>query len=100
MQDDVLCRVDVEATQRPAASRRLRAEEEVPPDRHERTHREVLVDGGDSARPRLPRRVEDRVFAVEDIPALVGSVDTREDLDEGRLAGPVVAEDAHDLAAV
>src|SRR5690349_10732794 len=37
----------VEEAQRPDVPHRLGAEEEVPPDRHQGHHREVLVDGRD-----------------------------------------------------
>ena len=45
---DPVGRLDVEAAERPPADRRLRAEEEVARDAHQRDHRQVLVDRGDA----------------------------------------------------
>src|SRR4029077_2107016 len=88
----------VEPLQRPSALRRLRAEEEVAPDRHQRHGREVLEDGGDAALLRFTRVVEVRLLAVDEEYALVVLMHAREDLDEGRLARAVVAQHAGDLS--
>src|SRR3954454_1187309 len=87
----------VDAPERPAPLRRLRAEEEVAPDRHQRHRREILEDGGDAALLGVARAVERRVLAVHQQLALVVLVHAREDLDERRLAGAVVAEHARHL---
>ena len=77
---------------------RLGAEEEVPPDRHQRDHRQVLVDGGDAAVQRLARAAEaHRAPSTSNSPRVV-LVHPGEDLDQRRLAGAVVAEHAGDLA--
>ena len=52
--------VDVEALEGAGALGRLGAEEEVPPDRHQRDDGEVLVDGGDAAVQGLARVGEAR----------------------------------------
>ena len=90
----------VEELQRPDPLARLRAEEEVPPDRHQRHHRKVLVDGRNPARACVARRREMHLLAVDDQASAVRLVTAREDLDEARLAGAVVAEDARHLAGV
>src|SRR4051794_5316743 len=90
----------VEPLQRPDARPRLRTQEEVPPDRHQRHHREVLVDGGDSLRAGVARGLERHRLAVDAQAALARLVDAGEDLDEARLACAVVAEDARHLAPV
>lgn len=89
--------VHVEAAQGAAAAGGLGAEEEVPPDGHQGDDGEVLVDGGDAV-------VEGRAGVGEDGLLLdlegagVVPVQPRDDLDEGGLAGAVVAEDTGDLA--
>ena len=80
--------------------RRLGAEEEVPPDRHQRHHGEVLVDRRDALRARVARRAEVDLLSVDEQSALVRLVDARKDLDEARLSRAVVAEDARHLAGV
>src|SRR5581483_5813603 len=79
---------------------RLGAEEEVAPDRHQRDHREVLVDGGDAAGARVARRAEADLLALDENPPAVMLLRAREDLDQARLACAVVAEDARHLAGV
>ena len=51
-------------------------------------------------RPRLARGVEGQVAAVDEQSPLVRRVHAGEDLDQRRLAGAVVAEDAEHLAGV
>jgi hypothetical protein len=77
---------------------RLRAEEEVAGDAHERHDREVLEDGGDSPVQGIAWRGELERLAVHQQRAGVGLVNAREQLDEGGLAGAVVAQEAVDLA--
>ena len=91
---------DVESAQRPHALRRLRAEEEVAPDRHQRHDREVLVDGRDAVGARLARGVEGQLAALDEQSPLVRRVRAGEDLDQRRLAGAVVAQDAEHLPRV
>src|SRR3990172_1737757 len=78
----------------------LRSEEEVAPHRHQRHHGQVLIDGGDAKVERITGRVEQHLLAVDQELALTRLVGPGDDLDEGRLAGPVVAEDASDLPGV
>src|SRR3954464_11451062 len=75
----------------------LRAEEEVPPDRHQRDHREVLVDRRDARVEGVPGCPEGHRLPVEEQLAKVRPVDTGEDLDQRRLARAVVAQHAGDL---
>src|SRR4029077_8742401 len=94
------CKLDVEHPQRPDARGRLGTEEEVAPDRHQRHHREILIDGRDAERARVSRRLEMHGHAIDEQFALVRLMRAREDLDEARLAGPVVAQHARDGARV
>ena len=59
---------EADGTERP---RRLLAEEEVAPDRHQRHRREVLEHGGDAVRPGLARAGEADRLAVDEDLALV-----------------------------
>jgi hypothetical protein len=87
----------VESEERPPAPGRLGAEEEVPPDRHQRDRREVLVDRRDPRIERLPRRSERHRLPVEQHVAPVGAVHAGQDLDQRRLARAVVPQHAGDL---
>lgn len=93
---DALHPGDAQGAQRPLAE--FVAEEEVPPHRHERREREVLVDGRDPARLGGPRRAEPARHAVELHRAVGVVVQAGHDLDQRRLTGAVVAEHARDLA--
>jgi hypothetical protein len=93
-------RLDVEAPYGPGALGDLGAEEEVAPDGHEGDGGEVLVDGGDATVEGLARGGEAHGFAVDEEVALGVPVQPRDDLDEGGLAGAVVAQHAGDLAGV
>ena len=75
----------------------LVAEEEVAPHRHQRHHRQVLVDGGDAAVEGLAGRVEVHVLALDLVGAVGVLVQPGDDLDQGRLAGPVVPKAAGHL---
>src|SRR5579884_1155025 len=88
----------VEAAERPPALCRLRTQEEIARDTHERDHRQVLIDGGDTGIQRITRRGEMHLFPLNEILALAGTVDTGENLDQRRFARAVVAEQAHYLA--
>src|SRR5690606_32132984 len=61
--------------------------------------REVLVDGLDAGCLGFRRRGEAALGAVEDHAAGGRLLAAGDDLDEGRLAGAVVAEERHHLAA-
>src|SRR5262249_61543002 len=62
--------------------------------------REILVDGLDARATRVGRRAEVRALSVkEDLP-LVGLERARQGLDQGRLAGAVVAADRDDLVRI
>ncbi|CAM5711800.1 hypothetical protein SBADM41S_04385 [Streptomyces badius] len=91
---------DVEALEGADARRRLGAEEEVPPDRHQGDDGEVLVDGGDAPVQGVARVGEGGLLALDEEASGVVTVQPCDDLDEGGLAGAVVAEDAGDLARV
>ena len=79
---------------------RLRADEDVLGDAQVGEERRLLEDDRDPGRLRLLGVVEDRLLAVEQQPAGVGPVDAGEDLDERRLAGAVLADEAVHLAGV
>ena len=77
--------------ERPAA--RLVAEKDVLRDGHVVDQRELLVDHRDASRLCVPHRLEAGGGAVDEERAFVriGRIETAEDLDEGRLPGPVLA---------
>ena len=87
----------VEALERREPLGRLVAEEEVAADAHQRHHRQVLVDRRDADVERVAGRVEADRLAVDGERPLVGRVDAGQHLDQRRLAGAVVAEEAVDL---
>jgi hypothetical protein len=62
--------------------------------------REVLIDGLDAGQARRGRRMQRRPLAVEQDLAFVERVDAADALDQGRLAGAVVAEKGKHLAAI
>ena len=110
---DPLARVDVEAEARQEsgrtlahrppvddaeAPRRLRAEEDVLGDREVGRDRELLVHHADTGVLGVAGRAKLHGAAGEREPALVGKVDAREDLHEGRLAGAVLADEGVHLA--
>ena len=88
----------VELLERPEPRRGLRADEEVAADRHKRQHGQVLVNRRDASIQGVARRAEDDRLAVHEERAGVGRVYPRQRLDEGRLPGAVVAEEAVHLA--
>src|SRR5829696_2503585 len=92
--------LDVEAAERSPAGRRLRAEEEVAGDAHQRDHRQILVDRRDAGGERLAWRAEVHLIPFDQVAAFAGRVDAGKDLDQRRLAGSVVAEQAHHLPGV
>ena len=61
--------------------------------------REVLVDDLDAEVRGVPRAVDIDMAALESDLALVEGVDPDDALDQGRLSGPVVADESHDLTA-
>ena len=67
-------------------------------DGQRRDQREILVDGVDPERACVVDRPEGRLLAVDEDPARVGPVEAAQDLDERRLAGAVVADQAEALA--
>ena len=81
-----------------AGPRDLVAEEDVLGDVEVRHQVELLVDRRDAVLDRLRRRRERRLLAVPDEGALVGLVEAGEHLDQRRLAGAVLAEQAVHLA--
>ena len=98
--DNPFRRRGVEPLQRADPLARLGAEEEVPPDRHQRNHRQVLVHGRNAFRPGVARGPEVHLFPRDQQPPGVRLMDPGEELDEARLPGAVVAEDARDLTRV
>ena len=82
----------------PGTLAELVAQEEVTPDRHQRHHGQVLVDGGDAALERLAGRGEVDRGALHLVGARGRLVQPGDDLDQGGLAGPVVTQHAGDLA--
>ncbi len=77
---------------------RLHADEDVLGDGQIGEERRLLEDDRDPGGLRLLGVVEDRLLAVEHEPAGVGPVDAGEDLDERRLAGAVLPDEAVHLA--
>ena len=78
----------------------LAPHEEVARDAHQRVEREILVDRADPRRAGIARRAEvDRLLVDIDL-ALGRLVHAREDADQRRLAGAVVAEQRVHLAAI
>ena len=59
---------------------------------------QVLVDGVDPERAGMVDRLEHDLLAVDEDAAGVGLVEAADDLDQGRLAGAVVADEAEHLA--
>ncbi len=76
----------------------LPAEKEVGDDVEVVAEREVLVDGRDPQFGRVLRPVDPHLPPLEAHRAAVGGIDAGDRLDQRRLAGPVVADEAHDLA--
>ncbi len=79
-------------------ARQLAVQEHVVRDGQRRDQREILVDGVDPERACVVDRPEGRLLAVDEDPARVGPVEPAQDLDERRLAGAVVADQAEALA--
>ena len=77
--------------------RELRAEEQIGRDVARVHEREILVDRRDPRLDRVFGAGQRQRFAVEEDLAFVGSVETRDDLDQRRLAGAVVAEQGERL---
>jgi hypothetical protein len=77
---------------------RLAPEVEVLGDAHLGHQVELLVDGGHAGRLRLRGLVERHRLAADRDLALVVLEDAREDVDEGRLAGAVLAQQRVHLA--
>ena len=82
------------------AALQLAAEEDVGGDVEVVGQREVLVDRLDPVAAGVDRAGEADGLAVQADLALVGGVDAGDALDQRRLAGAVVAEEAHHLAGV
>ena len=79
-------------------ARQLAVQEHVVRDRERRDQREILVDGVDPERARVVDRAEVHLLAVDEDPAGVGPVEPAQDLDQRRLAGAVVADQAEALS--
>ena len=61
-------------------------------------HDRLLVHRRDPGRHRLLRAAEDDFLPVEQDAAGVGAMDAGQGLDQGRLAGAVLADQGHDFA--
>src|SRR6266851_6141085 len=79
-------------------SRQLGADEDVLPDRQPRGEGEILVDRRHPGGQRRARRGEVDRLPVELEPARARRMGARDDADQGRFAGTVVAADGDDLA--
>ena len=79
---------------------RLAAEKEVPRDAHQRDHAEILEHRGDAQFGRVARAPEMHRLAVDQDLAGARAIDPGEDLDQRRLAGAVVAEEAMHLSGM
>ncbi len=88
----------VHAVEEARAPDRLPAEEEVAGDGELRDQRRVLVDRLDPERDGVGRAVDAHLAAAEPDLAAGGRHHAREHLYQRRLAGAVVAKQAHDLA--
>ena len=76
------------------------AHEEVARHRHQRRERQILIDRADAHIRRITRRAERDQSAVNPNLARCRRVDAGENLDQCRLAGPVVAEERMDFAGI
>jgi hypothetical protein len=76
---------------------RLTADEDVLRHRHVGGEGEFLVDGDDTGALRLVRRGEAYTFAVELDGAAVGRLGAGKDLEQGRLAGAILAQKGMDF---
>jgi hypothetical protein len=76
------------------ALQRLHPDEDVLGDAQVGEERRLLEDDRDARGLRLLGVVEDRLLPVEHEPPRIGPVDAGEDLDEGRLAGAVLPDEA------
>ena len=90
--------VRVRAIEEDRIRHRLVTEQDVLGDGEDRDEHEVLVHHADAAADRVVRAVDLDRLAVEEDLALVRHRHPVEDVHEGRLAGPVLAEQRVDLA--
>src|ERR1700722_457229 len=97
---DAVAALGVEPAERRTSLFQLRAEEEIAAHAHQRNRSHLLVNGGDAARTRVARIREAGLLSVEVDRAAAGRMKTGQDLDQRRLAGAVVSQQAHDLARV
>src|SRR5207249_1871399 len=81
-------------------ARRLGAERDVVRDRQVRQQAELLVDDADPELVRTPRRRDVDLLALDLDPAGRGLVIAREDLEQRRLPGAVLADEAVDRRAI
>ena len=88
------------AIDRPAPSQRLAAHEDVLGDREVGKQRGFLVDDRDTRGPGGGGTRQDHRLSTDSQLAAVGLVDAGQDLDQGRLTGPVLAEQGMSLARI
>jgi len=84
--------VRVEASQHGASDADFTSEEEVSPDRQQRYHGKVLVDGGDAAVERFAGRMKVHRMAIHEIGAGIVRVESADDFDKRGLAGAVITK--------
>ena len=98
LERDAVASLGVEPTERRASLFQLRAKKEIASHAHERNRSHLLVDGGDAARTRVARISEAGLLPVKVDRAAARRMKPGQDLDQRRLAGAVVSQEAHDLA--
>ena len=97
-----LARLDLhgDVVERAPAAQQFAAQEQVGRGVEILGQRQGLIDRLDAVAPGVARAVDRRRPAIDPDLAGVGPIGTRQHLDQRRLAGAVVAEQAHDLAAL
>ena len=90
-------KLGVKSAQRPPTLPRFTADEEIPCDAHKRSNRQVLVHRSDTAVERLPGRGERRFLTFNQHLSFRLVMHARQDLDQRRLAGTIVAQEAQYL---
>ena len=94
-------RLGLAAQAAPADPERVRSvapEADVLGDRQVRAEIDLLVDGADAQPLRVERARRLDLVSLEEDAAGVGGVDSSQDLDQGRLPGPVLPHDGMDFA--
>src|ERR1700722_8095165 len=95
---DFIGALAVQAFERPPTFLGLFANKERASDAHQRKRPAKLVDGRNAMVAGVARAVEDDGFAVHFDRTRRRLMDARQDLDQGRFPGAIVAQEAQDLA--